>query len=615
MASISEWVNGGMFDAKLFLKTAPHKAGVYQMLDLDNCVIYVGKAKDLKKRLASYFNASAQHSPKTRALVAQIVNIVLTVTHTEIEALILENTLIKTHQPRYNILLRDDKSYPYLYLSAHRFPRLSIYRGAKRGKGRYFGPYPQVSAAYESLNLLQKIFPLRTCEDSVLNNRSRPCLQYQIKRCTAPCVGLIDEATYQEDIHHAVLFLEGKSNTIIKNLVEKMEIAAKQLAFEKAAVYRDQISRLSSLQSKQYVDTSSGEVDVIAVVEKTGLVCVQVLTIRGGRHLGSRAYFPKIMQDDDLDKILLAFLPQYYFATQHDAPKEIVLNRKLPASEINTLIAAIQQQRGVNVQMQHAARGTKARWLEMVAQDAETSLSQRQPNHYREQLAALTLALGLDSLPQRMECFDISHTQGEATVASCVVFDGEGICSSAYRRFNIEGIVGGDDYAAMQQALQRRFTQAAKHPETLPDVLFIDGGKGQVKVAQQVLTELNLAQIRLVGVAKGTGRKAGLESLILPERAQVLLLAQHDPALHLIQQIRDEAHRFAITAHRQRRQKRMQHSVLENIAGIGAKRRQNLLNHFGGLQGVARAGVEDLARVSGISEQLAQQIYDFFTHP
>jgi excinuclease ABC subunit C len=600
------------FNPKTFLATLPNKPGIYCMLDNTDTVLYIGKARHLKKRLANYFTQTTPN-PKTRALIAQIAHIEVTVTHTESEALILENTLIKTHQPRYNILLRDDKSYPYIYLSNHIFPRLGLHRGARTASGRYFGPYPHVRAVHETLNLLQKLFPIRQCQESFYRNRSRPCLQYQIKRCTAPCVGLIDEVSYQEQVRHAVLFLEGKSQEVIASLIEKMEAASQALAFEKAAQYRNQIRHLRKIQQHQYVSTDSGDIDLIVAVTQAELGCVQVLTVRDGRHVGNRAFFPQHSQGSDAPTLLRAFLPQYYLTPNRDIPNEIILNYEI--DDLIILAEVISQQRGRKVQLHSRVRGIRARWIEMALENARTSLAQRQPNQYRERLAALSIVLQLEVLPQRLECFDISHTQGESAVASCVVFDSEGPRKSDYRRFNIQNITPGDDYAAMQQALTRRYRQKNCLPKELaplPDLLIIDGGTGQVKIAQRVLTELQLTRIRIIGIAKGPGRKPGLETLILAEEDTPLRLPKDSPALHLIQQIRDEAHRFAITAHRRRRAKARRTSLLEEIDGIGPQRRQRLLNHFGGLQGVSRAGIEDLVAVPGIHRQLAQYIYDFF---
>ena len=617
--------NSITFNPKTFLATLTNSPGVYCMLDNAGTILYVGKARHLKQRVASYFTTSIQ-SPKTRALILLVANVEVTVTHTENEALILENTLIKTHQPRYNILLRDDKSYPYIQLSAHPFPRLSLHRAAKpsqlpkRGKGRYFGPYPHVRAVHETLNILPKLFPIRQCEDSFFRNRSRPCLQYQIKRCTAPCVGLIDETNYQEEVQHAILFLEGKSQTVITTLVAKMEAAAGALKFEQAAKYRDQIRYLRKIQEHQYVSTESGNIDIIAAITKTGIGCVQVLTVRDGRFIGSRAFFPKIPSHPpehieksattDAQILLTAFLPQYYLESNRDIPDEIVLNQNI--TDITLITSVISQQRRRQIHIHSQVRGVRARWLDMAIENAHTNLAQRQPNQYQERLTALGKILQLEELPQRLECFDVSHTQGEATVASCVVFDAEGACNSDYRRFNIENITPGDDYAAMQQAINRRYSRLQKEGASLPDIVLVDGGVGQVKVAQKVLNKLQLTNIRIIGVAKGLGRKPGLETLILSENDTPLKLPKNSPALHLIQQIRDEAHRFAITAHRRRRAKRQRTSILEEIAGIGPKRRQRLLNHLGGLQGVSRAGIMDLAAIPGIDQQLATKIYDFF---
>ena len=624
-----------MFNHKKFLTTLTNSPGVYCMQDKDDTILYIGKARHLKKRITSYF--SQTQNSKTRALVAQIAHIFVTVTHTEGEALILENTLIKTHHPRYNILLRDDKSYPYIFLTSHTFPRLGLHRGAKAVSGRYFGPYPHVGAVHETLKLLQKLFPIRQCQDSFYRNRSRPCLQYQIKRCSAPCVGLIDEAAYQEEVQHAVLFLEGKSQTVITTLVEKMEMAAQTLAFEKAAKYRDQISHLKKIQAHQYVSTQGGDIDIIAAVCQGKLGCLQVLTVRDGRFIGNRAFFPKIppnlhlskgtdkieqakegnkkeadkMDQTQIQILLSAFLPQYYLAESRYIPNEIILNCDI--NDMTLLTEVISQRRGRQIHIHSRVRGVRARWVEMALENANESLVQRQPNQYRERLAALSIILLMEKLPQRLECFDISHTQGEATVASCVVFDSNGARRSDYRRFNIENITPGDDYAAMRQVVRRRYHRLQKEKAQLPDIIFIDGGIGQVQIAQTVLNELQLAQIRIIGVAKGADRKPGLETLILPENETPLKLPKDSPALLLIQHIRDEAHRFAITAHRGKLAKKRRTSVLEEIKGIGTKRRQRLLSYFGGLQSLSRAGVPDLVAVPGISRKLAQKIYDFFS--
>lgn len=603
------------FDSKAFLKNLTSLPGVYRMLDVDGEVIYVGKAKNLKRRVSSYFRRH-DNSAKTRALVSQIQSIEVTVTNTENEALILENTLIKAHQPRYNILLRDDKGYPYIYLSDEAFPRLSFHRGKRDKKGRFFGPFPSASAVRESLNLLQKLFPVRQCEDSFYRSRSRPCLQYQIKRCTAPCVGYVNEEQYGEDVRHAVMFLEGKNNTIINELVERMEQASSDLEFELAACYRDQIANLRRVQEKQYVmGRGSGDLDVIAAVARNGIGCVQVFFIRGGRNLGNKTWFPRHTDESSEADLLAAFLPQYYLGggtQERPIPAELLINQELPDREL--LEGVLSEQAGRKVVISHRLRGERARWLQLASTNAEKALSAHLTNKLNilGRFEALQEALQLDDLPQRIECFDISHTMGEATVASCVVFDINGPLKSDYRRYNIEGITPGDDYAAMHQALTRRFKRLKEGEGKYPDILLIDGGKGQLSQAEQVLEELQVIGVILIGVAKGPTRKPGVEQLLLSGQEQPIILPPDSPARHLIQQVRDEAHRFAITGHRQRRAKARRSSPLEEVPGLGPKRRQQLLRQFGGLQEVARAGIEDLCTVKGISRQLAQAIYDAF---
>jgi excinuclease ABC subunit C len=599
------------FEAKNFLRNVTHKPGVYLMFNQENKVLYVGKAKNLKKRLSSYFRNSEQLSAKNRALVSHISSIEIAITHTEIEALILENTLIKTHQPPYNILLRDDKSYPYLYLSQHLFPRLTLHRGTKHHKGRYFGPYPNAKAVYESVQLLQKLFQLRLCRDSFFEHRSRPCLQYQIKRCSAPCVGFIDEEPYQETVKDAVLFLEGKNQLIIDKLIQKMQQTSGNLEFEKAALFRDQIAYLKQLQTKQYADIEEQiNLDVVICYLNNATACVQILSIRDGRHLGSRGYFPKHTEGAEEKEILSAFLSQYYLQKNQELPDEILLNLSL--DEISLLINVLSEHAGRKIQIHHRVRGVRAKWLEMAIENAKVNIEQHKPTQYRERLSDFALKLGLEFLPQRIECFDISHLQGEATVASCVVFDENGARHQDYRRFNIQNVIAGDDCAAMKQALQRRYQHLAEENGILPDILLIDGGKGQLHQAQIILEELQLNQIIIIGIAKGVTRKAGWETLFLAGEEQPFTFPKESPALHLLQQIRDEAHRFAITNHRQQRTKQRKTSHLESIEGIGAKRRQLLLKHFGGLQGVKKAGIEDLKHISGISEQLAKKIYEHF---
>ncbi len=602
------------FDHKAFLKTLTTRPGVYRMLDAEGTVIYVGKAKNLKRRVSSYFSRQ-DTSPKTRALVAQIRNIEVTITNTESEALLLENNLIKAHRPRYNILLRDDKSYPYIYLSDDEFPRLSLHRGRRSKKGRYFGPYPSASAVRESLNLLQKLFPVRQCEDSFYRNRQRPCLQYQIKRCSGPCVDLVDAETYQEDVRHAVMFLEGKDNAIIDELVKKMEAASAALGFERAAHYRDQIANLRRVQEKQYVMGEGGNLDVIAAALKEGVGCVQVFFIRNGRNLGNKTYFPQHTAQSDSADILAAFIPQYYIGGaggERVIPAEILISESLPEQAL--LEGVLSEQAGRKVSVSDKLRGERARWLQLAMTNAEQALSSHLATRQNimSRFEALQEALELDDMPQRIECFDISHTMGEATVASCVVFDTNGAVKSDYRRFNIEGITPGDDYAAMEQALMRRFKRLKEGEGKFPDILLIDGGKGQLRQAEKVLEELQVIGVILIGVAKGPSRKPGLEQLILSGHTAPIILPPDSPALHLIQQVRDEAHRFAITGHRQRRAKARRTSTLEGIPGLGPKRRQQLLRQFGGLQEVARAGVEDLMVIKGISRKLAQSIYDAF---
>ena len=603
------------FDHKAFLKSVPNQPGVYRMYAEGGATLYVGKAKALKKRLSSYFRRNLDNS-KTRSLVGQIDGIEITVTHTEGEALLLENNLIKSLRPRYNILLRDDKSYPYIYLSSDDdFPRLGFHRGAKKAKGRYFGPYPSAGAVRETLSLIQKLFPVRQCEDSFYRNRSRPCLQYQIKRCTAPCVGFVDKESYGEDVRHAILFLEGKDNQIIEELVKRMEQASTRLDFEQAARFRDQIATLQRVQEKQYISGQRGDLDVVAVALQNGVGCVQVLYIREGRNLGAKQFFPKHTEESNEVEVLGAFLEQYYLASQSHGrvlPPEILTS--LVPEDLDWLMEVLSEQAGRSVKVVPNPRGERARWLQMARSNAEIAVKSRLNSKasMEARFEALQESLGLDAMPQRIECFDVSHTMGEATVASCVVFDQEGPRKSDYRRFNIEDVTAGDDYAALYQALTRRFTRLKKGEGKIPDLLIIDGGKGQIAQAARVLEELQVDGVSILGIAKGPSRKPGEETLFLSGRKGAFILTGDSSALHLIQQIDGEAHRFAITGHRQRRENRRTSSVLEEIEGLGQKRRQLLLKHFGGIQAVQRAGVEDIARVPGISKRLAQRIYDTF---
>ncbi len=597
------------FDHVQFLKTLTHRPGVYRMLGDGGKVLYVGKAKNLKKRVSSYFTRSLNR--RIQVMVSQIVDIEIVVTHTEAEALILENNLIKSLKPRYNILLRDDKSYPYIYLSMDQgYPALSFKRGARTGKGRYFGPYPSASSTRETLQLLQKLFPVRQCEDSFYRNRSRPCLQYQIKRCTAPCVGLVTPAEYGEDVQHAILFLEGKTNQVVDELVRHMEEAARNLAYEDAARYRDQIKSLRRTQERQYVSGEAGDLDIVALAKRGNTACIQVFFIRSGRNLGNKSFYPCVPSGSDDQAVLCAFVSQYYL--DKPVPNELILNLELDDRALLEEVLSRQAQR--QVRLTHRVRGERARWLTMAMNNANLSLQARiHANADMEQrLQTLQQVLDLEAVPERMECFDISHTRGESTVGSCVVFNQDGPLKSDYRRYNIEGVTPGDDYAAMGQVLERRYQRIKKGEVPLPDLLFIDGGKGQLAAVNERLQELGVSGLTLVGVAKGVDRKAGMERLFLLGRKAPIILPPDSPALHLIQQIRDEAHRFAITAHRQRRAKTRQTSVLEEIPGIGPKRRQRLMKQFGGLQELSRAGVEDIARVEGVSFSLAEQIYRAF---
>jgi len=596
------------FDSKAFLKNASTHPGTYRMYDDKGEMLYVGKAKNLKKRLSSYFRKTGLSS-KTKLLVKQIHNIEVTITHTEGEALLLESNLIKEHRPRYNILLRDDKSYPYIFISENdEFPRISIHRGTKRKKGKYLGPYPNAGAVRESLNFIHKLFRIRQCEDSYFANRSRPCLQYQIKRCTAPCVGYISAQQYKQDIHRAQMFLEGKSSQLIDDMVTQMEQAAEQLKFEKAAEYRDTIRILQKVVEKQYVSGDSKDVDIVACFSKGAQACIQVFYIRDGRNLGNRSYFPQLPEASSEADILSAFLSQLYL--QGNLPGEIILSHELEDQSLIEQVLNKQAQRKVKISSK--VRADRSRWLDMALKNAESALITRMSSRagMLKRFEALQQSLQLDELPTRLECFDISHTSGEATVASCVVFTLEGAFKEDYRKFNIDGIEPGDDYAAMRQALQRRYTRLKKGEARLPDILFIDGGKGQLRQAVEVLDQLQIDNVLLIGVAKGEGRKAGLEKLVFSDGRADIYLPEDNIAFHLILNVRDEAHRFAISGHRSRREKARRESPLESIPGLGPKRRQTLIKHFGGLQGLKQAGVEDLAKINGISRKLAQIIYD-----
>ncbi len=598
-----------MFDPKPILKNLPHLPGVYRMKNADDVVIYVGKAKDIKKRVSSYFNKNLP-SPRTRMMVSQIAGIETTVTRTEAEALLLENNLIKSIMPRYNVLFRDDKSYPYIALTDDTFSRLAFHRGAQRKNAQYFGPFPNSVAVRESIQLLQKVFKLRTCENSVFSNRSRPCLQHQIDRCTAPCVGYISQADYRHDVHHAAMFLQGKTNEVLTALEEKMTAAAVNQEYEAAAVLRDRMQALRQVQAKQFVsDFSVADADVIACAHLQGQHCINLVMIRGGRHLGDKSFFPKNSQDAELSETVEAFLTQHYMA--QNTPPLLVCGVEIDAKGFE---AVLSEQANRKIRIITNAIGDKKVWLKMAQTNAELALGQRAATSANQaaKLLALREALRLAETVERIECFDISHTMGEATVGSCVVFDKGDMQNSEYRRYNVTGITPGDDYAAMRDVLTRRYKKVAAGEGVRPDLVFIDGGKGQLGVAIEVMQEVGLEDILLVGIAKGEERKPGLETMIFSDTGEMLNLEQDNQGLHLLQQIRDEAHRFAITGHRAKRAKARVTSSLESIEGVGAKRRKALLTRFGGLDGVKGASIDELAQVEGISSALAEKVYGQF---
>lgn len=599
-----------MFDAKQFLKTVSRQAGVYQMFGADDKILYVGKAKNLKNRLNSYFRTTGL-STKTQALVEKIAHIQVTITDSETAALVLEQNLIKSLRPPYNISLRDDKSYPYIFISDGGYPRISSHRGMKHKKGDYYGPFPNAAAVHQSLNFIQKTFRVRQCEDSVFKNRTRPCLQYQIDRCTAPCVGLITEQDYQQDMQHAALFLKGESEALMQQLADKMDASAETLEFEQASIYRDQITALRKIQNDHDTESSNGQIDIFAMTKQAGSICIHLLYIRHGRILGSKSFFPANKLDLPDNEFLAAFLEQFYIAHENrEFPQEIITNYAIAANEKALLEQALSDRHGRKITASHKVRAQRNKWLVTAVTAAEQNLMAHvnTKQNLQQRFTALQEALDTDEVPRRLECFDISHTFGELTVASCVVFDQTGPLKSDYRRFNIDDITAGDDYAAMEQALSRRYTRLQKGEGVLPDILLIDGGKGQINAARKVLSELGVHQVMMVGIAKGTTRKPGFETLVF-ESGQERVLNSDSPALHLLQEIRDEAHRFAITGHKQRRDKKRKTSTLEGIAGVGAKRRRELLRHFGGIQVVKAATVDDLAKVSGISKKIAEDIY------
>ena len=587
------------FEVDTFLKSLTHRPGVYRMLDAKHRVIYVGKARDLKKRVSSYFTR-AQQAPKTAAMMAQVDRVEVTVANTEAEALILEYSLIKRHKPRFNVLLRDDKSYPYIYASTeHQFPRLKFHRGARKGKGRYFGPYPSTRAVRQTINELQKLFMIRNCEDSFFSNRTRPCLQYQIKRCTAPCTGLISSEQYRADIDAAIQFLGGKNKSVVNTFVKRMEQASAEQHYEQAARFRDQISKLKEVQAKQLVKRSDRkDLDILGFASNGAMHCVTVLFIRNGSVIGSRDHFPRLPGETDRQKILNAFVAQYYLG--REAPPEIIIECDIEDADL--LQPELSSRASHRVEIRSRVRGDRARWLQMARTNAEQGLNLKAASNatIKRQFAALGEALKLDEVPQRLECFDVSHTAGEATVASCVVFNTAGPLKSDYRRFNLSPEAAGDDYGAMAEALRRRYERVKKGEVPMPDVLFVDGGKGQLAEAMKVLDELELDWLTVVAVAKGRARRPGAERLFRPGSEKAESLPADSPALLLIQQIRDEAHRFAITGHRHRRAKSRKTSRLEQIPGLGPKKRRELLRQFGGLQGVVAAGMDDLAQVRGI---------------
>ncbi len=596
------------FDPKPFLANVSQRPGVYRMLGVQGEVLYVGKARNLKNRLTSYFVGKAQ-AAKTMAMVSQIENVEVTVTASETEALLLEYNLIKRHRPRFNVTLRDDKSFPYLYISTHQeYPRISFYRGSRKLPGRFFGPYPNARATRETLLLLQKLFLLRPCSDSFFSNRSRPCLQHQIKRCSGPCVRLISPEDYGQDVADAIKVLEGRGAELIDDLAARMDTASQQLEFERAARLRDQINGIKAIHSTQSVTRNATEdIDAVALVSHGSDHCVSIVFVRGGRNLGSSNFFPR-PGIAEAGELLSGFLAQYYLG--RDAPSEILITE--PIEDADLLEATLTQKMERTVRIRSGVRGVRARWLEMARTNAELGMKMRRATEATsaEQLQALADTFALPNAPQRIECFDVSHTMGERTVASCVVFGPEGALKSDYRRFNIEGLAPGDDYGALRQALSRRYARIKRGEAPMPDLLLIDGGPGQLAEAVKVLQELEIQEVRVAGVAKGADRRPGQERLFLPEQPMPVLLPPDSPALLLIQRIRDEAHRFAITGHRARRAKARTQSILETVPGLGPRRRRELLKQFGGLQGVARAGVEDLAKVHGISRKLAQSIYD-----
>ena len=597
------------FDAKAFLASLTELPGVYRMLDANENVLYVGKAKNLKKRVSSYFRENLS-SPRIAHMVSQIANIATTSTRTEAEALLLENNLIKSLSPRYNILFRDDKSYPYIVLTRGEFPRLGFFRGNPDRKSDYFGPYPSSLAVRDSIHLLQKMFRLRTCEESVFANRSRPCLLFQIKRCSGSCVDRISREEYAADVQLATMFLLGKQQEVTQRLTDAMDEASGRLAFEQAAIFRDQIQSLRQVQEKQYISSSKGEdVDIVVAILEAGQLCLNLAMVRGGRHLGDRPMFPTNAGDNTPADAIAAFMRQHYAV--HPVPARLIASPMPTNDEGSDLAVLLAELAGRTVPLFEPRSLLHKAWSDMAIQNAKLAvIARNQASAQQEQrLQALQDALGLNEHLQRIECFDISHTQGEATVASCVVYDGNGMKKADYRRYNIRDIQPGDDYAAMRQVITRRYEKVAAGEGVAPDLILIDGGKGQISSAQAALADLGLAELAMIGVAKGEDRKPGLETLIFPDDRLPLQLSSQHPALHLIQEIRDEAHRFAITGHRAKRSKARKTSTLESLPGIGPARRKALVSQFGGLAGVLEATIEQLVEVPGISREQAEKIY------
>ena len=602
------------FEPIALLRNLSTKPGVYKMLDTDGGVLYVGKARNLKKRVSSYFS-KARLPSRTRAMVRRVRDVEVTVTMSETEALLLEQSLIKRLEPPYNVIFRDNKTYPFIHLSEHpEFPRLSFYRGSRKEPGQFFGPFPSARAARQSLTILQRLFTLRTCEDSFFEHRTRPCLEHQIKRCSAPCVGKIDPQSYAEDTAQAVMFLEGRNRAVLDEFTDAMRQASESLDYETAARKRDRISALQQIQEQQGVYTSDGDLDVLAARTGHGIACVHGIFIRSGMLLGQKTWFPRDALEQSNEQMLESFAAQYYLGgAGMDIPELIVTERALDIGDL--LADVLSDEAGKKVRFAHRVRGRRRRWLEQAAENASAQLHSRLVHKQTlvERVMALQDVLDLDALPDRLECFDISHTSGEATVASCVVFDSSGPKKSDYRRFNIEGVKEGDDYGALRQALTRRFARLARGEGQAPDILVIDGGARQVDVAVEVLRGYDIAcgvgGLVVVGISKGPGRKPGLDAFTLAD-GSALHLDAHSPAMHLLQHIRDEAHRFALGGHRQRRQKVRRESALDMIEGVGSMRKRRLLQHFGSLASLKGASVEEIAKVQGISRSLATHIRD-----